>query len=131
MAVSATVNQQTLASRQGTAEVFKAWQCIGCGRIDGPQNCVGICKDRKAEFVYASEHRHALARTEAAEERAKLLESLVRRLASTTPRGSEWERSYLALQKDARRLLGEINGAAGSGIGVAKTPASMRGNTGE
>ena len=33
-----------------------AWQCIGCGRIDGPQPCVGTCQDRRTEFVYASEH---------------------------------------------------------------------------
>ena len=31
----------------------KAWQCIGCGRIEAPQPCLGICEDRKVEFVYA------------------------------------------------------------------------------
>jgi len=40
-------------------ERIKAWQCIGCGRIDGPQNCIGICEDRKVEFVYAVEHDDA------------------------------------------------------------------------
>jgi len=32
---------------------FNAWQCIGCGRIDGPQACVGICQDRNTELVDA------------------------------------------------------------------------------
>lgn len=39
----------------------KAWQCIGCGRIEAPQTCIGICQDRKVEFVYAAEHQEALA----------------------------------------------------------------------
>jgi hypothetical protein len=41
-------------------ETVKAWQCIGCGKIDAPQTCVGVCQDRKVEFVYASEHMEAL-----------------------------------------------------------------------
>ena len=37
----------------------KAWQCIGCGKIEAPQTCIGVCQDRKVEFVYASEHEEA------------------------------------------------------------------------
>jgi hypothetical protein len=33
---------------------MQAWQCIGCGRIDGPE-CLGICQDREVELVYAEE----------------------------------------------------------------------------
>jgi uracil-DNA glycosylase len=25
----------------------KAWQCVGCGKIEAPQTCIGICQDRK------------------------------------------------------------------------------------
>ena len=32
-------------------EYMKAWQCIGCGKLDGPQDCIGICQDRKVELV--------------------------------------------------------------------------------
>jgi hypothetical protein len=39
----------------------KAWQCIGCGKIEAPQTCIGVCQDRKVEFVYAFEHEEALA----------------------------------------------------------------------
>src|SRR5262252_1688753 len=35
-------------------ERIKAWQCIGCGRLDGPQPCLGVCQDRKVELVPAS-----------------------------------------------------------------------------
>ncbi len=85
----------------------KAWQCIGCGAIEAPQPCVGICEFRRVEFVYGAEHRDALARAEHAEARANALASVVRRLARTTPHADGWERSFRALQAEARRALGE------------------------
>jgi len=87
-------------------DYIKAWQCIGCGRIEATQTCIGVCKDEKVEFVYADEHEAVLAR-------AKALEALVRRIAWSTPRDDGWERSYRALQAEARRLLaGEQDKAA-------------------
>ncbi|MEO8103746.1 MAG: hypothetical protein ABI790_14585 [Betaproteobacteria bacterium] len=88
------------------AEFVKAWQCIGCGKIEAPQTCVGVCQDRKVELVYAQEHREALAR-EQADKRA--LELLVRHIALTTPRAGEWERSYRALQARARLTLAQLS----------------------
>jgi hypothetical protein len=82
-----------------------AWQCIGCGRIEAPQNCVGICQDRRVEFVYASEHAQALRDLEAATRERDALHRLVRRLAFTKPREGEWERSYRMLQQEARAVL--------------------------
>lgn len=79
-------------------ETRKVWQCVGCGRIDDPQPCVGICQDRKVEIVYASDYAAAAARVEA-------LEALLRRIAFTTPRPGECESTWRALQGDARRLL--------------------------
>lgn len=87
------------------ARYLDAWQCIGCGRIEGPQTCVGICQDRKVEFIYRFEHEAALAQLAAAREKAAALEALVRRLTLTTPHAGEWERSYRALQDQARKLL--------------------------
>jgi hypothetical protein len=74
-----------------SAERIKAWQCIGCGRLEGHQPCIGICQDRPTELVYAEEYDR--------------LESLVRQLATVTPRDGEWERTYRALQQRARNLL--------------------------
>ena len=92
-----------------TTEYIKAWQCIGCGKIDVPQPpCIGICQDRKVEFVYASEYEAALAQAALADQRAKTLEALVRRMAWTTPRDGEWERSYCVLQDQARRTLAAL-----------------------
>lgn len=89
------------------SEVFKVWQCIGCGRIDGPQPCIGVCQDRKAELVYASDYDAMRKRAEDAERHAAALAGLVRRLAWTTPRADEWERSYRGLQEQARRALAQ------------------------
>ena len=89
------------------AEYVKAWQCIGCGKIEAPQTCVGVCQDRKVEFVYAHDHREAMAR---AQTQAAAMESLVRQIASTTPRQGEWERSYRALQERARHALAQASG---------------------
>jgi len=87
------------------SEHVKAWQCIGCGKIEAPQTCVGICQDRKVEFVYADEHEAALLQLDIALSQAQVFEVLLRQLASTTPHEGEWERSYRALQQRARRIL--------------------------
>ena len=31
-------------------EVIEAWQCIGCGKLEAPQNCIGACQDRRVEL---------------------------------------------------------------------------------
>jgi hypothetical protein len=92
-------------------EYVKAWQCIGCGKIEAPQTCVGICQDRKVEFVYASEHAQALGALAQAARRADAMARLLRRLANTTPRADGWERSYRALQAQARSTLAAIGDA--------------------
>src|SRR5262249_34184452 len=85
------------------AAEFVAWECIGCGRIEGPQPCIGVCQDRKVSFVYASDYAAVLSRLLEAEERIAALEGLIRRMALSTPRTGEWERSCRSLQEEARR----------------------------
>ena len=80
------------------AERIKGWQCIGCGKVEAPRSCIGVCQDRPVELVAAFEYDAVLARMQA-------LEGLVRQLAMTTPRTGEWERSYRALQARARLTL--------------------------
>ena len=104
------------------AAEFFAWQCIGCGRIEGPQPCIGVCQDRKVSFVYASDHAAVLSRLLDAEDRIAALESLARRMALSTPRAGEWERGYRSLQDEARRVL---KGAQGPQT-MDRTPAPER-----
>lgn len=79
-------------------EYVKAWQCIGCGKIEAPQTCIGVCRDQRVEFVYASDHEEILAQLRAAT-------WVLRTLASTKPHDDEWERSYRVMQAQARRVL--------------------------
>src|SRR5450755_383509 len=92
--------------RDAMAERVTAWQCIGCGRIEGAQPCVGICQDRRTDFVYAFDYDEVLAQLALARQRAEALAALVRQLACTTPRTGGWERTYCALQARARQTLG-------------------------
>ena len=93
-------------------DYVKAWQCIGCGRIEAPQPCIGICQDRKVQFVYADEHEETVAELALARRQVIALEALVRRLACTKPHKDGWEHCYRAMQEHARSTLTTI----GSGI---------------
>lgn len=91
-------------------DYVKAWQCIGCGKIEAPQTCIGVCQDRRVEFVYAYEHEETLAQLALVRQRANALEAVVRRLACTNPLKDGWEHSYRAMQKQARSTLAAIRG---------------------
>ncbi len=102
------------------ADTIKAWQCIGCGRLEGPAQCVGICQDQPVELVTAADYEMALAR-------ATALEDVVRRIAHTAPKKGQCERTWLALQEEARKALGPAGEAKGAGAGegpLAKSPRS-------
>jgi hypothetical protein len=93
-------------------ERVQAWRCIGCGKIESPQPCIGVCQDRKVEFVFAEEHDRLLAH-------ANELHGLIGILAQSTPREGEWERSYRSLQERARKLLTSAPFPAASGEKVS------------
>jgi hypothetical protein len=77
----------------------QVWQCIGCGKIEAPQPCLGVCRDRKAMLVYAEDYDALLAESEA-------LRAIVRQIATITPHEGECLRSWEALQGRARAALG-------------------------
>ena len=87
------------------AETITAWQCIGCGRIEAPQTCIGVCKDRKVELVTAWDYAEAFSRLEDALERVAALETFLSTIVRTTPHENAWKDSYVALQGRARELL--------------------------
>jgi hypothetical protein len=93
------------AKEFSTPETIKAWQCIGCGRLDAPANCVGICQDRKVELVSAWDYAEVVVALEEANERNTALESVLGRLVHVTPREGTWKDSYLAMQTCAREVL--------------------------
>lgn len=77
---------------------FKAWECTGCGRIEAPQPCLGICQDRAVELVHADAYKKLQADN-------SQMRDLVLRLARTSPRDGQWERGYRDLQARAVELL--------------------------
>jgi hypothetical protein len=81
------------------AEVIKAWQCIGCGRLEGHGQCVGVCQDRPVDLVSAADYAALAARLEA-------LEAIARRIALTHPKKGEAAATWEALQGQARAALG-------------------------
>jgi hypothetical protein len=93
------------------AEYIQAWQCIGCGRIEAPQPCIGVCQDRKVLLIGKGEHEAALAeigrlRGQLAEASAMLL-----RFEKARPREGHWEQGWLALQGQVRALRGLLEAA--------------------
>ena len=66
--------------------------------------------------MHAADHDAALAELALARRQAEDLAALVRQIAHTTPRAGESERTWLALQSRARRILETLagNGRAGS-----------------
>ena len=86
-------------------DTMKAWQCIGCGNLDAATTCIGVCDYRKVEFVYAQEHEQALRVAALARKQAAALAAVVSQLAHTNPRDGEWQRSYVAMQSQARVVL--------------------------
>ena len=77
----------------------KAWQCVGCGRIESHEQCLGICRDVPVEIVSAVDYDAVRAEVEA-------LRLFLKQVVLSSPREGGWERSYHALQERAKRLLG-------------------------
>ena len=86
-------------------ERLTAWRCIGCGRLEAAQPCIGVCQDRPVDLVYADDYDRTAAELAAARAQAEALARFAREVAYTTPRAGEWESSYRALQRSARAAL--------------------------
>ena len=98
------------------AELIDAFQCMGCGRIDAPRECIGICQDRAMRIVAAADYLAAAERAEAAEREREALKELVRQVAHVRPADGRWQDTFEAFQARARALLRRVDpGAADAG----------------
>ncbi|MFC5437060.1 hypothetical protein ACFPME_10860 [Rhodanobacter umsongensis] len=84
-----------------------AWQCIGCGKIEAPQPCIGVCRDRRILMVGKDEHEQALAALACAQQQVKGLHAVLIQLAWSRPRDGQWEASWRALQQRAREWIAD------------------------
>lgn len=94
----------TTVENEKTSRI-QAWRCIGCGKVEAPQPCIGVCQDRKVELVDAELYDKALASLEQARREKVALKGLVQQLAYAMPHDGQWEHSYRYLQSLARKLL--------------------------
>jgi hypothetical protein len=85
-------------------DYIQAWQCIGCGKIEAPQVCIGVCRDRKVFFVGKDEHEAALAELGRLRAQLDQVAAALLRFERATPREDGWQRSYEALQEQVRAL---------------------------
>lgn len=92
-------------------EPIIAWQCIGCGRLDAPQTCIGVCQDRKVELLPAQHYHDAVAQCDQARHALAQWHDLAHRLLRTTPHPDAWESSYCAFQAQMRALLEQQRGS--------------------
>jgi len=88
-------------------DYIQAWQCIGCGKIEAPQTCVGVCRDRKILLVGIDDHRQALDEVQRLYGQLEQAQAMLARLAHTTPHEGHWQDAWLAAQEQARRLLAD------------------------
>jgi len=82
-----------------------AWRCSGCGRLEAPQPCIGVCSDRKIELVDAGDHERVLAQVEKLQVEYDRLAQFIRMVASNKPHEGCWEKSYRHLQVLSKEML--------------------------
>jgi hypothetical protein len=88
-------------------DYIQAWQCIGCGKIEAPQPCLGVCRDKKILMVGKDEYEEVLAELTIAQQQLKGLRAVLLQLAWSEPRHGQWELNWRALQERARQWIAD------------------------
>lgn len=83
------------------AAYVTAWWCAGCGRIEAPQPCLGVCVRRPVDYVRAHEHARALAAIEEARRTEVDLTAMARQAAWVMPRPGHAAETWTALRERA------------------------------
>jgi len=78
-------------------EIIKGWQCAGCGKIEVPSSCIGICEDRRLELVAAGDYYMAIERAERAERECRQLRAILGRAAEPVLAGAYGDEACEAL----------------------------------
>jgi len=89
-------------------DTIEAWQCIGCGRVEAPQTCIGVCRDRKVQLVGLADFEQARAEAEALREQLADVHARLQRFALAKPNEGRWEAAWQALQAQLREVLGTL-----------------------
>lgn len=92
-------------------QYIQAWQCIGCGKIEAPQTCIGVCRDVKVWFIGKDEHEAALADIAQLKAQLEHANSMLLRFEHAKPRKGQWEASWQALQAQVHEVRAVLNEA--------------------
>ncbi len=87
------------------AETMIVWRCQDCGGVDAPQECIDVCIWGPADWVDAASYESQRSRAAGDREVEQSLAALLRRFTFATPRAGQWERSWRAIQSQARLAL--------------------------
>jgi hypothetical protein len=98
----------TRMQRDDAPAYIQAWQCIGCGRIEAPQTCIGVCRDKKVFFVGKDSHEHALMEIAHLRRLLASARSQLLRFAHCTPNEKQFETAFVGLQKQVRELVEQL-----------------------
>lgn len=90
-------------------DYIDAWRCLGCGRIEAPQPCIGVCRDQKIKLIPSVEYDTALHELEELRDKLSSARDVLSRLVMVTPRAGKWESTYRILQQQARALLIDLD----------------------
>ncbi len=93
-------------------DYIQAWQCMGCGKIEAPQTCIGVCRDRNILMVGKDEHESVVAQAARLRESLQSAIAMLNRVVHSTPRSGQWERCYRALQEQARETIARLEAAS-------------------
>lgn len=94
-----------LVETRAEARRVSAWRCRGCGRVEAPQPCIGVCSDQRVELVDAQDYETALAQLKRLEVEHERLVQFIRMVARNKPHEDCWEKSYRHLQELAEEAL--------------------------
>ena len=89
-------------------DTIEAWQCIGCGRVEAPQTCIGVCRDRKVQLVGLAEFVQARAEADARRGRLADVPARLQRFALAKPNEGRWDAAWQALQAQLREVLDSL-----------------------
>jgi hypothetical protein len=89
------------ASDWASPNTVTGWWCAGCGNVDMPQPCLGVCVWRPAEWVNLARYEEQLSYLRG----ARALQRFTAQAAAVVPREGQWERNWTALRAQARAAL--------------------------
>ena len=89
-------------------DTIEAWQCIGCGRVEAPQTCIGVCRDRKVQLVGLADFEQARAEADALRRQLAEVRARLQRFALAKPNEGRWDAAWHALQEQLREVLGTL-----------------------